>query len=367
MRHLFLAPLGASFGEALVGVRLARELIDGGDEVLFLAPDGLAGLVEGAGLIHGRIDRAMPRLAAEALRLVAERRCDTLVLVDAAAVAKAFAALRLDLGALADAPVVALDLWNLPETGLVWDYGPHEERLDPRILAFGRRLVPVPLARPDVPGGYDALPRIAPLSADARARLRAELGVSAKLVLWPSAGWQHAAAHRDPALRRLADELPPRVLRALAPLGVAVVHVGPEPFAGAGAFPGYRHLPQLAPQGFARLLSAADLYLGFNAAATSLAGAIAARAPILLGQPAGMRAWPLSLDRFLAPFVDGNPCYGAARVADPLDEAAFAGAARELLFDAAAADALRARQAEIEARVRALPGGRERLVDVLAR
>jgi hypothetical protein len=379
MRLLFLAPLGAAFGEALHGLRIARALAALGHDIVWLAPAAAQPMLEGAPVTFGRIDQAVPHLDAQLPGLVRRLRCDALVLIDLAAVGKVVRAFGLEARAFTDAdvPVIALDCWNLPAAPTPWDYDPATEVLDPAFHGIARRLVAVPIAPPGIAGGFAALPEVGPASAAARAAVRAELGLGAhdRLALWPTARWQHADSHDDPVLAARAAALPGVIAAALAPLGreVAVIHVGPQ----ALDLPGLqaRHLPQLAPARFEALVAASDLLVSVNAVATSLATAIAARVPIVLGQTAGgaigdlvvppLRAWPLGLARLLGPTVADNPFYGAMRIADPLDAAGFGEACRALLFDAAAADAARAAAAAYHARVAQLPSGAAQLLALL--
>jgi len=394
VRHLFLAPLASAYGELLQGIRLAEGLHRAGHEVVVLAPARLHALVESAPVTFGRIDLALPHLDEQMAGLIARLRCDTLVLVDAAAVGKVVGALHLDALAFTQpsVPVLALDCWNLPATPLPWDYGPRSETLRPEFHQLRRRLVPVPVGPPDAAGAYNALPAVV---ATDRQRVRGELGLSAddRLILWPSAGWQHVENQTDPRLGRLAAGLPALILPHLAALGgrVKVLHVGPLPYAPDGT-PGHRFQPQVAPRRFEELVAAADLLLGFNAVATSLATAVAAGVPILLGMTElqasileeakgfspsvrawiaahlplpRLRAWPLSLDGFLSPALAGNPLYRALRVADPLDEDGFIAACRELLFDEAAAAALRHREEQYRQQVASLPSATERFLSLL--
>src|SRR5262245_57373942 len=125
MRHLFLAPLGSAFGEVLQGIRLATGLVRLGHEVVFLAPAKLHTLIDAAPVRFGRIDMALPHLDQQLPGLLQRLGCDTLVLVDAAAVGKVALALGLDPAAFvrAEVPTIALDCWNLPEIPQRWDYG----------------------------------------------------------------------------------------------------------------------------------------------------------------------------------------------------------------------------------------------------
>ena len=363
MRHLFLAPLASAYGEALHGARIARALCAAGDEVVFIAPAAMHALAAPP-LLFGRVDLALPKLDVELRDLLARMRCDSLVLVDAAAVGKVCRAFGLAVEAFVapGVPVAALDCWDLPATPVAWEYGERREELALEFHALPR-CVPVPVARPDAAGGFCALPALA--STD-RAAVRAELGLGPadQLVVWPTASWQHAASHRDATLARRCDELPARVLPRIAALGsrVHLVHVGPLPFADPP--PRYRHVAQLPPAHYEALIAAADLLLCFNAAASSLATAIAASTPVVLAVGAGQYAWPLALDRVLAPVLANNPLLAAVRHVDGADELAFAAACRELL---AHPSLLRDAQAGYARTVRALPSGADRLRALLRR
>lgn len=418
MRHLFLAPLAASLGEVLHGVRLASELAAAGDTVEFLAPQQLAPVLAGVNVRYGRIDEVLERLGEAVLDRLMSERWDSLALVDLAAVYKAFEAYGLDLLPLtrAGVPVVALDCWNLAESGLRWDYGPETYQIDDaRLAALGvmqRRLVPVPFVRPEVAEGYNALPELPPLSPAERAQVRGELGLTGvsgagagsgeRLVLWPSAGWQHRRAHQSPQRQRLCDAIPELVAGHLAglPAGARVIHIGPEPYAAAASAlgPRYRQIAQVAPAEFARLLRAADLLLSCNATATTLGSAMAAELPILLGMsslggsslpelaaraPAPLasrvRGWvrrnvplpplcayPLSLYSFLTPVMRDNPCYAALTACELLDAKGFTATAKALLYDEDRRAAVRAAQRRLCERIRQLPSGRARYLSLLA-
>lgn len=401
MRHLFLAPLGSAFGETLHGIRLARQLVATGDEVVLLAPASTATMIGDAPVTFGRIDQALPHLDKQIGGLIRRMKCSSLVLVDAAAVGKVARAFGHATRAFThpDVPVVALDCWNLPAQPIVWEYTAQVgEMLPVEFHQIARRLIPVPIAPPEIAGGFMAMPDAAPISTEERSRVRAELGIGDgdRLIVWPSATWQAAEIHTDPVLARLAAALPTLILPRLDQLGprVHIVHVGHAPFPGAEQIaPRYRFLTQVPPQRFEQLVGASDLMVGFNSSATSIATAIAVRTPVLVGTttlratemsevehafgdrltpavrsmiaanlPLGpIHAWPLRLDAVFAPLLAANPLDHAIRRVDPFDEGAYVEACRELLFDAAVADALRDRQDAYHRRVRAVPAGHEQL------
>lgn len=403
---MFLAPLRSAFGETLHGIRIARQLIATGDEVVLLAPAAIRTLIDDARVTFGRIDQGLPTLDKQIGGLIRRMKCSSLVLVDAGAVAWIVRALGLASRAFThpDVPVVALDCWNLPPEPNVWEYSEQtQEALPAEFHQIARRLIPVPIARPEIAGGFTAMPELAGLATEEHDHIRAELGVGTgdRLIVWPSASWQSADLHSDPGLVRLAAALPALILPRLARLGprVHIMHVGPIAFPGAAQLaPRYRFLSQVAPRKFEQLVGAADLLIGFNSSATSIATAIATRTPILVGTTtlsaadmskvehvlgdrltpdvrsliaanlpiAPIHAWPLRLGAVFAPLLANNPLEDALCRVDPFDDGAYVEACRALLFDPAVADALRDRQDAYHRRVRALPAGHEQLRSLLA-
>lgn len=386
MRIVFFAPLGASFGEALQGVRLAADWGKAGQDAVFLAPAGLAPALSGSGLRFGRIDAAAEQGGAALLQAVHEvvrgERADALLLIDLAAVAQACAGLGMDFMRLVTpgqgVEVLALDAWDLAAAGPRFDLGPESISVlaEAQAIEPARRLVPVPFASPGAEGAYRALPAVGPLHPLERELLRADLGIAAKerLVLLCTARWQHEESQDHPDRRRRCRAVPAICDAHLSRLGprVRVLHIGPAPIEAPCLGARYRHLQQVAPADFAQILGAADLLVSWNAAATSLGTAIAARLPVLLlhaeaglpGEAAPLYAAPLSLASPLRQNIAGNPLYaapGPLRRAELLDEAAVLSAAGALLWDEAAAAAAREAQGRYQAQVEALPSGVVRL------
>lgn len=384
------------FGEALLGVKLATALHAAGDQILFLAPSGLQKAISAAPVRYGRIDLALSRLDEAILETAQSQACDSIVLIDLVAVYTFFGInnRRFDQFLRSEIPILALDVWNVPEAGLAWDYFPETFQLGPDVLQAVHRLVPVPFVRPSAASAYNALPDpIAPPAAE-RAKLRSTLGIppEERLIFWPSAAWQHPSQQLHPVRQRMAAALPPLVFHYLKAASdrqpLRVLHVGPEPFLGAEILGDrYRHLPQQPANEFARLLTASDLLLSFNIAATTVMSALAAQVPVLIGSldpvpqrpsfaagqaffdrsetPYPFRAWPLSLSRLLQPVLHENPYLDAVHGVPVLDEDAFLASLHDLLSTEGAA-AQRLRQQRYVDQVRALPSPAERFYSLLA-
>jgi len=272
-------------------------------------------------------------------------------------------------------PVIAFDVWNLPETNLEWDTGTELWRIAPQAAAFANRLCPVPFIRPElVAGRYNALPELP--QQIARDAVRAELGIDGPLVLTATGTWQTQRAAISPYHAHLIDAIPGVVLSHLDRVGARVLHVGPEPLAGAAERLGehYRWIAQVGGQRMVELMAAADVCVTLNASATTISTAIVLDLPVVLATnsitadtPAQLPAfpelaplrpfhvWPLGLHAFLEPVLRGNPYLDAVTHVELLDADAFVGACRTLLADESAREAARARMAAYRRLVATLP------------
>jgi hypothetical protein len=399
-QHVFLAVTAAAYGEAVLGMRLARELRERGHDVRVLAPRALRPVFEGAGVKFGSIDDVLAQLDRTLVSLVDEQKPTSLTLVDGAAVFQTFDIKKLDPSVFTRLPtrVLALDTWNIDESGLVWDHGGGTIRMDPRIVAMPR-IVPVPFARPTAARGYNALPTLESIASSTnvehaalpegvrssidRQRARAELGFAGneRVVFWPTAMWQ-APRFQPTHTRTMAERVPELFASYLAALGpdVRVVQVGPEPLrAGATLGARFRWFPRQTAARFHALLAASDVMLGANLAATTLPSAIVREVPSIVAinshayvdrATLGDRArrwldrgislypfsvWPAGLAAVLAPVMRDNPLLGAIDVIELLDEDAMISRLRALLFDDAAAAEARGRLRAYRATVEALP------------
>jgi hypothetical protein len=399
-RHVLLAVTAGAVGELNLARGLAAGLHERGDEVVFLAPEAVRFLFEGSPFRHVTVDAMLPLMSHHLPRALERERADSLVLVDATSV---FVTLETVWASDADFitrlrwPVVALDVWDLPETDLRWDFGTDALPISPRAVEVERRLVPVPFARPRPDGRrFNALPETQPPPRELRQELRDEFGLGPddRLVLLLSSRWQTPEMQHWKHHQRLSRHLPALALRAVAELGprVHVAHVGPQAFEGAEALGGrYHYVAQLHPDRFQALMGTADLLLTFNTSATSTLTALACGLPVVLAinslsgrtveevaaalprPPADpvrrwleqvvplhpFRVWPLGLYGLLTPVLADNPFTEAVRTVEVLDWAALTGACRELLFDAGAREQALRRQGAYAALARGLPDAAE--------
>jgi hypothetical protein len=365
--HVFVAVNESAFGEVVFGRRIEAELRARGDRVVFLAPPSHAKLLRG--IEHAPLASGDPRVDRQLLELVRRRRPESVILFDAASVLITLEQRRISPRFLQklDCPVIAHDCWNLPRTGLRIDMGPGFWPIPRAALAFDRRLLPVPACAPEKgAGAYDALPQPPSIS---RRRARSELGLSPRerLVLMASAWFQEPSLHAFEPIASWARALPELLAAylALLPQSIRIVHVGPRAWPALERRLGkrYRRRTQCSPEELARLVRAADALLSFNLTSSTVASAIAARLPVIMGTCSTashgalhpFHIWPGGFHAFLEPLLKRNPYRQAIESVEVLDEAAFVEALKRVLFDATAADHLRERQARYEERVRRLP------------
>src|SRR5882724_2437296 len=210
-RHLFVAVVPTAYGEVVLARRLAEALVADGDHVSFVAPLDVMPALAGAPVRCGVLDGlGAPMLDTLIIQLAEMERYDSLCLVDLSAVALTFGQRGLRLEALRaiearGTRLVAIDAWSLAEGDRVFDFGDQRVPLPETVLAIPRA-VPVPFARPEIAGGYDAWPTNRPIGDDARARVRERLGLASgeRLVVMPSAAWQEPERQRVARSHELA-------------------------------------------------------------------------------------------------------------------------------------------------------------------
>lgn len=248
------------------------------------------------------------------------------------------------------------------------------------------RLLPAPYLAPEhsTPGrGHYAMmaDRGRP-SAETRVTARVELGLpDGPLMLLTTSPWQHLAVDH-PESARVARQFPALALRLIdhavdwAGHGT-LVHLGPAPWELPSDVVNleYRHVSQLPPAEFARLLAATDVLVSANTIASSNIRAASLRIPVAMlhlgravaAPPAELHAlatpqgavdrfladaapsyacsvWPLGMHALLSRMMQANPFADLQVHLDALDgEAAVEGLAR-LLRERGARDECREKQ-----------------------
>ena len=392
--HFFLVVNSAGFGEIGVGLRIAHDVAQSGDGVIFLAPRDTGVLFRDTGFRHVAIDESLFDLKPLIASLARKEGCRSLALIDVTSVLMALDSLCVDVGFLEELglPLVAVDFWNLREAGLEWDMGADTLPIPSLAGRIPRRLVSVPINKPTAEGAFEAFPAVCVATEEERALAREELGVprDGKVVLFTSSRFQLAELQTRKHGQRLAGQLPVLAAEALARLGphVHVIHVGPAAFAAWNVLGArYRWLGQVSAGRFPTLVAAADLLLSFNTTARTTISAIAAQLPIVsavnsragrtteevvasLDQPPSeslrrwlddvvplypFHVWGLGLYGFVSRILKDNPYTEAVRIVEILDEEALVGACHDLLFDSRARSRQMARLAAYRECARDLP------------
>lgn len=348
-------------------MRIADELHARGDHIVVFAHPSLEILVKNKPFRFVPV-ASSARVAQAIADMGAEVAADSIILLDATGVFMMLKREGSDANFLriANRRVIGLDVWNLRKSGLEWDMVGTSFQHSRYSLDVNRRLIPVPFAAPSgAKGLYNAMPQAPTVTDEEREEIRADFGVreGERVVFFTSARWQEPTSQTHELGRRLALSFAPFIGEQLARLGerVHVVHVGPTrlPFDALGDR--YTWLPQRSPARFAKTLAAVDLFLSFNFSATTIASAIAAGIPVVLGMNsqagdfARFRVWPLGLFKFLGALAKNNPYTSALQTVEVTEKDAFVGAIERLLFDESARAEMRDAQAKYRAQVEALP------------
>jgi hypothetical protein len=377
MRLLFLALSQHGYGETVIGMSLARQLLPLGVESHFVVEATAEPVVSHGGFGYTVLSESMGPLAGRVLDdVVAEFKPDALVLADYLIFSRAMRTIFLLDPWYIDRyrlPVLPIDIWALDGQHLEMDFGGQETiRLDPRIRELTAQLRPVPLTHPEPDGDGRVFPfRLSDadgrVSRRTRGHLHNTLGIPRghRLAMITFAGWQRSPDPRyDERIHRVARRVPELLahyLCALPPTTHCMV-IGGMPDA-------FRALP-------------ADLLISLNTASTAVAEAILADVPAVvlsnrftvtdeppekasefvrtwlagIGPLYPFRIWPLGYHRFLEPLLAGNPYADTLATAELLDEDGVMTVLEAALYDRATRDSYARARAAYHRTVAALPG-----------
>jgi hypothetical protein len=264
--------------------------------------------------------------------------------------------------ALAGGPVAALDLYDWDRRGRALEcYGARRFAGVSPLPAPLLRLLPTPYlasaASTPGHGRYAMMQDAGPRSDAERAATRRDLGLDGgKVVLALTSPWQHVAQFLAGAegVTRFFPALMLRLLDLSAQQvggAVTLVHVGPAAINVPDDVRSlrYRHVAQMPPSEFKRLLGAADLLLSPNCIASSVLRAASRRVPCAalwasadVGEPPprpartapqralaayldracpayGFLVWPLGLRQALGEILTDNPYRDVQAYFDILD------------------------------------------------
>jgi hypothetical protein len=395
--HLFLASFPASRGEITLALRVAHDLHEQGDRIVFLICKTDAAIFSGKAFEFVVIDSLTP-LDNHLTELVQKYKADSLLLVDlhsnsvwlqSTYQGKWFFEQKL-------VPVLALDIYHLFNARLRGDVFVDQE-WDLSYLSFipQARISPVPLISPDACGDvYNSLPPSVEVEEHRKKEIRKELGIgeTEKLILVVGAQWQAPAEWKNIHARRMAIFIPTLITYYVSRIDaqVRVVHIGPQPYHIHKNLSGrYLWLNQVDQQHFYALLSSADLFLTPNVVGTTLSTVLSVGLPMVviknsvnaktvdeaLSKIPGKasdelmkwlsanvpvfphQAWPLGYYNLVARLFENNPFCETFLNVELFHEDAVIEACTKLLFDENERRAILEKQAQYVSRVRSLPRG----------
>jgi hypothetical protein len=396
--HIFLATFPASRGEITLALRIAKELTDQGDRIIFLASRAELEVFRGRPVEFLPVDEMRNNFESNMNHLVSSYHADSIVLVDILtnSVTMDYYKMPRIFFEKTNLPIIALDVYRLTgdrqKGDLFFDY-----EADFRYLnSFPTlRLFPVPFQPPlKSPGYYGALPSFVRSEEAECQQLREELGFSNKhkIVLMVGTAWQVPSFWEDVNCRRISLLSPVLLSDYLSKLheDVRVIHIGPEPYRITERLRNkYFWMPPVDAKRFQTIVSTTDLFLTLNLVGTTLSTAIAAKLPMVVvsnshrivsmdealakippNPSQGLMnwlhaalpiypflAWPIGYQRLVSPLLENNPFCNTYRSVEMFEEDDFMRACSELLFDQTKREAMKKAQQDYEELVRTLPRG----------
>lgn len=344
MKHIIIALSPKGFGETILGLRLASELVERGDCCHFITHESSVPLFTDPRFDYITInDRTLPLLGLLLQAQVKKIKPDSIILSDYFTTALSLERGRInpDIFRELECLTVAIDTWDIGQTGTKMDFvGNRAREFKDWTYLLDCLITPVPIAQPGNSGNYySCLPKPIFVPKKVRRHIKRDLGIGEdqSIILFCSAEWQHTIFKTDEA-NQLRDRLPHLVAYYFKKLGsrVLLVHVGPRPF-NLGLGDQYKWIPPLSPEQFDLLLSAADILLSANVSSTTISKALVSGIPIAtlvnsffaediqvrmstkvmnpellkwLHEPKSLHPfflWPIGYYSFLTPIFKNNP------------------------------------------------------------
>ena len=394
--HLFLASYPASRGEITLALRVAYDLHQQGDHIVFLICESDSKIFSGKPFELVFIDSLMP-LDNHLTKLVQSHNADSLILVDL--LSNSLWLLYLNDGKWFFeqqlVPVLALDIHDIAYQNLFADpFFDRQWDLSYLSSVPKARIMPVPLISPDRPDVYNSLPERIKVDEQQKKQIRAELGISEseKFILMVSASWQSALAWGDVNGKMAAIWVPNLITYYASRIHpkVRVVHIGPQKFHLNKNLEGrYIYLEQVDQQRFHAILSSADMFLTANVIGTTLSSVLNVGIPTVviknsirartvedatsklqtklsdellkwlkISMPVyPFQAWPLGYYNLISRVLNNNPFSDTFLHVELLQEDEVIEACRKMLYDNEKREAILQTQKNYTEMVRSLPRG----------
>jgi hypothetical protein len=394
--HLFLASFPGSRGEIALAMRIAKDLHDQGDRIVFLIRNEHSASFASTPYEIVTIDSMFP-LDDYMPHLVKTYDAESIILADlhSNSIWLKYSNQGSWFLNQNSVPVFAIDIYHLTEdvksadAFLDQDYDVSYLSSVPRA-----RITPVPFVSPDATSDtYDALPSVAQVSDQDKKQIANEFGFGKdeKLMLMVGAKWQTPSFWQDIHVRKAAMRVPSLISYYVSRIpNVHVVHIGPEPYhIDRNLGVRYHWVNQLEPKRYQAILASADIFLTCNLSSNTLASAVALGIPSLLvrnsfcartiddaiskitGKPSAKLLswletalplncfynWPGGYYRLLSRLLPNNPYCETFETAELFHEEEMIEKCHKLLFDSTARMQIKERQQKYVSLVHTLPAG----------
>jgi hypothetical protein len=403
--HLFLASFPGSRGEIALALRIAKDLHDQGDRIVFLIRNEHSASFSSTPYEVVTIDSMFP-LDDHMPELVKTYNPDSIILADlhSNSIWLKYSNQGTWFLNQNSIPVFAIDIYHLTEDVKSADAFLDQDYDVSYLSSVPRgRVTPVPFVSPGATADtYDALPSVAQVSDEQKRQICQDLGFGKdeKLVLMVGAKWQTPSFWQDIHIRRAAMRVPNLLSYYVSRIPqVRIVHIGPEPYHIDRNLEGrYYWLNQLEPKRYQAILASADIFLTCNLSSNTLASAVALGIPSMLvrnsfrvrtvdeaiskigGKPSEKLLswlesavpincfynWPGGYYRLLSRLIPNNPYCETFETAELFQEDDVIEKCHKLLFESATRMQIKERQKKYVSLIHTLPAGADLIRKKLA-